>query len=165
MKIQSVDGALAAVLEQAQVRFLGNVEVGTDLTLDELHRHYDAVALRDRRGRRPAARRAGRGPARQLLGDRLRRLVRRAPGRRLDAFRLHARRRGGVGVGNVAVDVARMLAKTADELAAHRRARPRARRLAASAVEEVTMLGRRGPAQARFTTKELRELGELAART
>jgi ferredoxin--NADP+ reductase len=67
-----------------------------------------------------------------------------------------------IGVGNVAVDVARVLAKTAAELSTTDVPGHVLDVLEGSAVEEITMVGRRGPAQARFTTKELRELGELA---
>ena len=66
-----------------------------------------------------------------------------------------------VGNGNVAADVARMLALTRDELAADRRRRPRARRARRSGREEIVVLGRRGPAQAAFTNPELLELGEM----
>jgi ferredoxin--NADP+ reductase len=67
-----------------------------------------------------------------------------------------------IGVGNVAVDVARVLTKKADVMAGTDVPGHVLDVLAASAVTEVTMLGRRGPAYARFTTKELRELGEIS---
>jgi ferredoxin--NADP+ reductase len=70
-----------------------------------------------------------------------------------------------VGVGNVALDVARVLSRTADELEPTEMPQHVLDVLAATPVEEVTVLGRRGPAQATFTTQELRELGELAAAT
>ena len=84
------------------------------------------------------------------------------PDAELDRFTLRARRVVVIGVGNVAVDVARVLAKTAAELSPTDVPDHVLDVLDASAVEEITMVGRRGPAQARFTTKELRELGELA---
>ncbi len=67
-----------------------------------------------------------------------------------------------VGMGNVAVDVARVLAKSVDELAQTDMADYAVEHLRTSHVTDVYMLGRRGPAEAKFTTKELRELGELA---
>jgi ferredoxin--NADP+ reductase len=67
-----------------------------------------------------------------------------------------------VGVGNVAVDVARILVRDPDELRRTDVSEPVLEALTASKVREVHMIGRRGPAQAKFTTKELRELGELA---
>ena len=66
-----------------------------------------------------------------------------------------------IGVGNVAVDVVRILAKTADELRATDVPDPVLTVLGGSGVRRIHMIGRRGPAQAKFTTKELRELGEL----
>jgi ferredoxin--NADP+ reductase len=67
-----------------------------------------------------------------------------------------------IGNGNVALDVARMLLLTPDELSATDTADHAALALATSAVRRVVVLGRRGPAQAAFTTPELRELGELS---
>jgi ferredoxin--NADP+ reductase len=67
-----------------------------------------------------------------------------------------------IGVGNVAVDVARVLAKTAEELHATDMPDHVLKVLDASTISDIYMVGRRGPAQAKFTTKELRELGELA---
>ena len=78
------------------------------------------------------------------------------------AFTLDAESVAVVGVGNVAVDVARILVRDPAEL--RRTDVPQAvlEALEASKVREVHVIGRRGPAQAKFTTKELRELGELA---
>src|SRR5699024_8459754 len=67
-----------------------------------------------------------------------------------------------IGVGNVAIDVTRVLSKTASELDHTDMPQHVLDLLAASSITSVTVLGRRGPAQAAFTTKELRELGELA---
>src|SRR5690606_1309170 len=66
-----------------------------------------------------------------------------------------------IGNGNVAIDVARVLAKSVEELAATDIADHALEALKRSAVRRVTIVGRRGPAEAKFTTKELRELGEL----
>ena len=76
-------------------------------------------------------------------------------------FDLDAQSVAVIGVGNVAVDVARILAKTGAELSGTDVPEPVLAVLRASKVREVHMIGRRGPAQAKFTTKELRELGEL----
>ena len=75
---------------------------------------------------------------------------------------LDARGVAVVGVGNVAVDVTRILAKTRDELAETDIADHALPVLARSEVTDIYVLGRRGPVQAKFTTKELGELGELA---
>jgi ferredoxin/flavodoxin---NADP+ reductase len=77
------------------------------------------------------------------------------------AFTLDAESVAVIGVGNVAVDVARILARDPDELRETDVSQPVLEALQASKVTEVHMIGRRGPAQAKFTTKELRELGEL----
>src|SRR5439155_1266112 len=67
-----------------------------------------------------------------------------------------------VGVGNVAVDVARILCRTPEELATTDIADDALEALARSRIREVYLLGRRGPAQAAFTNPEIKELGELA---
>ncbi len=79
------------------------------------------------------------------------------------SFDLSVRRAVVIGNGNVALDVARMLALTTEELAATDIADHALEALAQSAIEEIVLLGRRGPAQAAYTNPELRELGELAA--
>ncbi|HYT09808.1 MAG TPA: FAD-dependent oxidoreductase, partial [Mycobacteriales bacterium] len=162
VKMKSVDAALRKVLEQPSVRFLGNIDVGTDLSLDELRRHYDAVlfatgAAVDRRLDVPGEDLAGSFSATDFVA-----WYSGHPDAELDRFALHARRVVVIGVGNVAVDVARVLSKTAAELSPTDVPGQVLDALRDSAVEEVTMVGRRGPAQAKFTTKELRELGELA---
>ena len=162
VKMKSVDAALRKVLERESVRFVGNVEVGTDLTLADLRRHYDAVlfatgAAVDRRLGVPGEDLAGSFSATDFVA-----WYSGHPDAELDRFTLRARRVVVIGVGNVAVDVARVLAKTAAELSPTDVPGHVLDVLEGSAVEEVTMVGRRGPAQARFTTKELRELGELA---
>jgi ferredoxin/flavodoxin---NADP+ reductase len=77
------------------------------------------------------------------------------------AFTLDAESVAVIGVGNVAVDVARILSRNPDELRPTDVSQPVLDALMASKVREVHMIGRRGPAQAKFTTKELRELGDL----
>lgn len=162
VKMKSVDAALRKVLEQPSVRFLGNVEVGTDLTLADLRRHYDAVlfatgAAVDRRLGVPGEDLPGSFSATEFVS-----WYSGHPDAELDRFTLDSRRVVVIGVGNVAVDVARVLARLADEMGATDVPGHVLDVLRASAVEEVTMVGRRGPAQAKFTTKELRELGELS---
>jgi ferredoxin--NADP+ reductase len=85
------------------------------------------------------------------------------PDAEVDAFTLDAQSVVIVGVGNVAVDVARILAKTAQELSVTDMPDHVLKVLNASAIRDISIVGRRGPAQAKFTTKELRELGELAS--
>jgi ferredoxin/flavodoxin---NADP+ reductase len=78
------------------------------------------------------------------------------------SFDLSQERAAVVGVGNVAVDVARILCRTPEELATTDIAEHALEALRASRIREVYLLGRRGPAQAAFTNPEVRELGELA---
>ena len=80
----------------------------------------------------------------------------------LDGFALDARSAVVIGVGNVAVDVTRILARGAGELRHTDVPEAALRELGESRVRDVYMVGRRGPSQAKFTTKELRELGELS---
>jgi len=162
VKIRSISTALAAILEDPAVRFLGNVDVGADLTLEDLQRHYDAVVLAggaavDRRLGIPGEDLPGSYSATDFVA-----WYNGHPDAPLDRFVLNARRVAVLGVGNVAVDVVRLLAKTTGELRDTDMPDHVLEVLAASAVEDIAMIGRRGPAQAKFTTKELRELGELA---
>ncbi len=162
LKIKSIMLALQKVFELPAVRFLGNVEIGADLTLDDLRRHYDAVifahgAAVDQRMGVPGEDLPGSFSAREFVA-----WYSGHPDTELDRFTLHARAVAIVGVGNVAVDVARVLSKTAEELRSTDLPDHVLDVLARSEVTDVHMIGRRGPAQAKFTTKELRELGELA---
>ncbi len=162
VKMKSVDVALRRILEDPAVRFLGNVEVGADITREELATYYDAVvfatgAAVDRRLGVPGEDLPGSFSATEFVA-----WYSGHPDAELDLFTLQATHVVVIGVGNVAVDVARVLTKKADVLASTDVPGHVLDVLAASAVTEVTMLGRRGPAYARFTTKELRELGEIA---
>lgn len=164
LSIRSVRDTLDGLLDSARMRFLGNVEVGRDLDLADLHRFYDAIvwtygASADRQLGIPGEELDGSVAATDLVAwytghpdadrERFERLIPRAQSVIV------------VGVGNVAVDVARILAKTPEELEHTDMPQHVLDTLAASAVRDIHILGRRGPAQATFTTKELRELGEL----
>ena len=158
-KIRSISAALAKVFELPGVRFLGNVELGRDLDLDDLHRCYDAVLV-------SCGASAGRGlgvPGDALPGSftatELVSWYCGHPDTRVDAFTCSSRSVAVVGMGNVAVDVARILLKPADELSGTDVPHHVLDVLRASAVEQVHVLGRRGPAEAKWTTRELKELG------
>src|SRR6266566_1093752 len=146
--IKSIAQYLRKVLESPDVRFAGGVHLGEDVTRDDLVSAYDAViyatgAMRDRRLGIPGEDLPGSYAATDFVnwycGH---------PDMDAGAFTLDAESVAVIGVGNVAVDVARILARDPNELHA-------------TEVREVHMIGRRGPAHAKFTTKELRELGEL----
>jgi len=160
--IRSIADYLRGVLEHSDVCFLGGVHLGDDVTREDLLASYDAVvyatgAMRDRRMGIPGEDLPGSYAATDFVnwycGH---------PDSDAGAFSLDAESVAVVGVGNVAVDVARILVRDPAEL--RRTDVPQAvlEALEASKVREVHVIGRRGPAQAKFTTKELRELGELA---
>jgi len=161
-KIKSISAALKRVLEDPAVRFLGNVEVGTQLTVEDLHRHYDAVLFASGSGPRRRPARPGRDLPGSFSATEFVAWYGGHPDTPVDRFRLDARSVAVIGAGNVALDVARMLAKTADELRRTDLPEHVLRVLEGSRVEDIDLIARRGPVQAKFTTKELRELGELA---
>jgi ferredoxin--NADP+ reductase len=161
-KIKAVTRTFEATCRDPRVRFFGNVDVGREVSIDELRERAHAVLLAvgassDRALGVPGEELAGSLSATEFVAwynghpeyvD-------------LDP-KLDARHVVVIGMGNVAVDVARILVKSVDELRVTDIADHALDALAGSRVEQVTMLGRRGPAQAKWTTKELRELGELA---
>ena len=159
-RIKGIARTLHDVLEDPRIRFLGDVEFGRDLTLDDARRHHHAVvvatgALADRPMGVPGEDLAGSHGAAEFVtwydghpdAD--------------PAWELEADRVAVVGVGNVALDVARMLLRSDDALETtdipeHVREGFRSGR-----TRSVTVLGRRGPENARFTPLELRELDHL----
>jgi ferredoxin--NADP+ reductase len=163
LKMKSLEITLRKILERPGVRFLGGVELGSAITVDELREYYDAAVYAtgspvDRRLSIPGEDLPGSFSATEFVawycGH---------PDAEVDAFTLDAQSVVIVGVGNVAVDVARILAKTAQELSVTDMPDHVLKVLNASAIRDISIVGRRGPAQAKFTTKELRELGELAS--
>lgn len=151
------------LLAKPGVRFAGGVDLGRDVSLEELRNLYDAVVIatgcgRDRRLGVPGEDLAG------VMGSM----------RFVDWFNAHpdavdlsetiaqARHVAVIGNGNVAIDVARVFAKTVEEMAKSD-IDPRAQAaIAAMPLETVTLYGRRGPAEASFTINELNEMGRLA---
>ncbi|WP_345771702.1 FAD-dependent oxidoreductase [Geodermatophilus sabuli] len=167
-KMRAIRDTLHRALDHPDVRFVGNVEIGTDISCAELQATVDAVvytygAALDRHLAIPGEELPGSLAATDLVAwytghpDADRTVV--------EAALARARSVVVIGVGNVALDVARVLARTPAELEPTDMPQHVLDALAAAPVEEVTVLGRRGPAQATFTTQELRELGELAAAT
>jgi ferredoxin/flavodoxin---NADP+ reductase len=142
-------------------RFLGNVEVGTDISHAELMRHYTAVvyatgAQTDKSLGIPGEELPGSWAATDFVA-----WYNGHPDARELEFDLSARRAVVIGNGNVAADVTRILTLSLDELERTDIADHALAALRASRIEEVVVLGRRGPAQAAFTSAELRELGRL----
>ncbi|MGI5441613.1 FAD-dependent oxidoreductase [Streptomyces shenzhenensis] len=162
-KIKSLQGNLRAVLEDDRVRFLGGVLVGGPAGPDvaRLRELYHAVvycvgAATDRHLGIPGEGLPGSWSATEFVA-----WYSAHPDAADAGFLRDARSAVVIGVGNVAVDVTRMLARGAAELSPTDMPQDALTTLTASRVSEVLMVGRRGPSQARFTTKELRELGGL----
>jgi ferredoxin/flavodoxin---NADP+ reductase len=142
-------------------RLLANVEVGRDVSHAELMRHYTAVvyatgAQTDKSLGIPGEDLPGSWPATEFVA-----WYNGHPDYRGVEFDLSAKRAVVIGNGNVAADVTRMLTLSADELGRTDVADHALDALRESRIEEVIVLGRRGPAQAAFTSAELRELGRL----
>jgi ferredoxin--NADP+ reductase len=161
-KIKSVSRAFERIAERPGFRFLGNVEVGRDLRHGDLLELYDAViyavgAQSDRRMGIPGEDLPGSWPATQFVA-----WYNGHPDHQHLEFDLSGERAVVIGNGNVAIDVARMLALTPEELAPTDTTDEAIEAIANSGIKEIVMVGRRGPLQAAFTNPELLELGELA---
>ncbi|MEW2414420.1 FAD-dependent oxidoreductase [Streptomyces sp. NPDC046866] len=162
-KIKSLQNNLRTVLEDTRIRFLGNLEVGgprlpTARLLDLYHAVvYCVGAARDRTLGIPGEDLAGVHSATAFVA-----WYSGHPDAAAASFDLPRTTSALViGAGNVAVDVTRMLARGVPELTPTDMPHPALGALADSGVRSVTMVARRGPSQAKFTTKELRELGTL----
>ena len=161
-KIKSVTAAFDRVAAHPRFRFFGGVEFGKDVTLADLRAHYHQIlyctgAQTDRRMGIPGEDLAGSHPATEFVA-----WYNGHPDFRDCQFDLSVERAAVVGVGNVAVDVARILCRSPEELARTDIADHALEALRRSRIREVYLLGRRGPAQAAFTNPEIKELGELA---
>lgn len=161
-KIKSLQNNLRTVLEHDRVRFLGGIEIGpggfpTSRLLDLYHAVvYCVGAAADRKLGVPGEDLPGSHSATEFVS-----WYSAHPDATADGFIGGVESAVVIGVGNVAVDVARMLARGVAELRPTDMPQAALGVLAGSRVREVHMVGRRGPSQARFTTKELRELGSL----
>ena len=159
-RIKGIITALREVLDRGDIRLFGNVRFGEDITLEDLKRHYHAVifatgAIRDSNLNIPGVDAIASYGAADFVSwfDGHPDVPREWP---LDAESVAV-----IGNGNVALDVARMLAKHAEDLLPTEIPDNVHAGLAASQVTDVHVFGRRGPAQVKFTPLELRELGEL----
>jgi ferredoxin--NADP+ reductase len=160
-KIKSVTRVYEKIATQPGFRFVGHVEVGTDITIAELHAQYDAVILAtgaqtDRQLGIPGEHLAGSHAATDLVG-----WYNGHPDFADRSFDFAQRSAVVVGIGNVAIDVARILAKSTDTLATTDLVGAALAALRDSSLDTIHILGRRGPVQAACTTLELREMGEL----
>ena len=159
--IKSVARVYSKLLARDEIRYFGNVTLGTDVTVDDLRARYDQIVYAVGA---QSARRLG-IPGEDLRGSHAAfefvAWYNGHPDYRDARFDLDAGHVVVIGNGNVAIDVARILVLSLDRLATtdiadHALAALRHRR-----VKRVTLLGRRGPAQASFTNPELREFGRL----
>ncbi len=160
-KIKTVVKAYAQIAASPRFRFYGNVEFGRHLTLADLREHYHQIlyatgAQTDRRMGIPGEDLAGSHPATEFVA-----WYNGHPDYRDLKFDLSQERAAVVGVGNVAIDVARLLCRTPEELKATDIADYALDALSQSKIKEVYLLGRRGPAQAAFTNPEIKEVGEM----
>jgi ferredoxin--NADP+ reductase len=161
-KLKSVSKAFERIAMKPGFRFLGNVEVGRDLSHADLERLYDAVVYAvgsqtDRRLEIPGEDLPGSWSATEFVA-----WYNGHPDFQDLSFDLAVDRAVVIGNGNVALDVARMLALTLEELAPTDTTDPAIAAIGESTIREILVVGRRGPGQASWTTQELKEMGELA---
>jgi ferredoxin/flavodoxin---NADP+ reductase len=161
LKMKALGTTLQRALDHENVSFFGNVNVGTDVTIAELLGDYHAVvysygAATDRRLGIPGEELPGSLAAREFVNwycD--------EPDASVAGFALTARGAAVIGLGNVALDAARILIRNPEELLPTDVSDAVLNQFRASAITDVHIVGRRGPEHAKFTVKELRELGEL----
>lgn len=144
------------------VRFLGNVEIGRDVTLAELREIYDAVVIatgasQDRRLGIPGEDLAGVYQSWPVVG-----WYNGHPDFSALDFKLRGPSVAIIGNGNVAIDLARVLAKTEEEMKTSDLCAHAAAEINAAGLTDIYLIGRRGPVEASFTSAELAELGHLA---
>lgn len=160
-KIKSVTRVYERTAARDGFRYFGAVEIGKDITLEDLKQRYHAIVLAygtstDRKLGIPGEDLPGSHAATEFVN-----WYNAHPDFADREFDLSAKRAVVIGNGNVAADVARMLALTKGELSETDTADHAIEALPASELEEIVVLGRRGPAQAAFTNPELRELSEM----
>ena len=156
-RIKGIVKSLHNVLDKPRLRLLGNIEIGKDITVEELREYYDAIvfatgAVRDRALNIPGVDLPESYGAADFVGfyDGNPRFDR--------DWDLSAKQVAVIGVGNVGLDVARILAKTAEELKVTEIPDNVYESLKNNQATEVHVFGRRGPAQVKFTPQELKEL-------
>lgn len=160
-KIKSVTKVYDRIAENPGFRFFGNVEIGKHISVEELQTYYHQIvfttgAQTDRRLNIPGEDLAGSLPATEFVA-----WYNGHPDYRNYEVNLAHENVAVVGVGNVAMDVARILCRTVEELRQTDIADYALEALSRSKVKNVYIMGRRGPAQAAFTTPEIKELGEM----
>jgi len=160
-KIKSVTKIYSRIAENENFRFFGNVEFGRDIKQSDLLEHYDAVIYTvgspaDRALGIPGEDLSGSHSATEFVA-----WYNGHPDFREHKFDLSVKYAFVIGMGNVALDVARILAKNPEELAETDIADYALKTLRKSQLEDIWLVGRRGPLQAAFSPVELREFLEL----
>jgi len=160
-KIKAVTAVYDRVASDPRVRFFGNVKLGKDITVDDLRARYDQIVYAvgcesDRKMGIPGEDLKGSYSATDFVG-----WYNGHPDYRDLPFDLNCEAAAVVGIGNVAIDVVRILAQDPEVLAKTDIAAHAVSALRQSKVKRVYLLGRRGPVQAAFSPKEIEELGEI----
>ena len=160
-KIKNVIKIYERIAQKNGFRYFGNVEIGRDLTVDELKKFYDVSifangAQSDRNLNIPGEDLTGSWPATEFVA-----WYNGHPDYRDLQFDFSHETAVVIGQGNVAADVCRILCKTVDELKHTDIAQHALDQLAQSKIKHVYMVGRRGPVQAKFTQLEIKELGDM----
>lgn len=160
-KIKSVTRIYERTMKDGRLRYFGNVDLGADVTHSDLKSHYDQIvyavgAPSDKRLGIPGEDLRGSFSATEFVA-----WYNGHPDFRHFAFDLSVESVAVVGVGNVAMDVTRILAKSAAELESTDITDYALRELRDSNVRRIHIFARRGPVQAKFTNPEIKELGEL----
>lgn len=160
-KIKNVTNVYKKTAENPGFSFLGNVDVGKDISVEEMKKFYDAIlftcgAASDRKLGVPGEDLVGSYTATEFVA-----WYNGHPDYRDHKFDLSGEVAVIIGQGNVAMDVCRILCKTVDELKTTDIAQHALDALAESKIKKVYMIGRRGPVQTKFTPMEIREFGEL----
>ncbi len=159
--IKGVTRVYEKIAFSERLRFFGNVQVGQDISVTELEKHYDQIVYAtgsetDRRLGIPGEDMEGSYTATEFVG-----WYNSHPDYCHRSFQLSSERVAVVGVGNVAMDVTRILVKNPDQLSPTDIADKALKVLCQSRVREVILLARRGPAQVAFSPREIREIGNL----
>jgi ferredoxin--NADP+ reductase len=160
-KIKTVTKVFDKIAQNPNFRFFGYIEFGKDINLEDLKRYYHIIifatgAQTDRKMNIPGEQLIGSHTATEFVA-----WYNGHPDYKERQFDLSKEKVAIIGVGNVAVDVARILCRSEQELRKTDIAEYALEKLINSKVKEVYMIGRRGPAQAAFTNPELKELGNL----
>jgi ferredoxin/flavodoxin---NADP+ reductase len=161
LKMKSLETTLQRILERPGVRFFGNVRFGRDITRADLLSLYDSVIYATGAATDRSLNIRGESLPRSFASRDFVAWYNGHPFGRFEVETQRMQRVAVIGAGNVALDVARVLAKPAESFTATDVPDTVLQFLRSSPVRDIHVLGRGSAAQARFTTKELRELGQI----